>query len=66
MKQRFVVMRDMDDGTHSCGEYETLDEANRVCIKRNQMEEDRLKLIEKYHYDTSKDREPYHYRVEKR
>ena len=60
MKQKFVVMRDIDLGTHSVGEYETLDEANRVCIKRNKMEEDRLKLVKNL------DRAAYHYRVEKR
>ena len=57
-------MSDIDLGTHPVGEYETLDEANRVCIKRNRMEEDRLKLMTKY--QLAMERKPYHYRVEKR
>jgi len=47
MKQRFVVMRDMDLGTHKIAEFETLDEANRERIKLMKMEDDRWKLAKK-------------------
>ncbi len=65
MKQKFVVMRDMDLGTDSVGEYGTLDEANRECIKLMKMEEDRWKLVKKTQPDMP--RAALHfYRVEKR
>ncbi len=65
MKQRFVVMRDIDLETHSVGDYETLDEANRECIKLMKMEEDRLKLVKKTQPDMPRSALHY-YRVEKR
>ena len=67
MKQRFVVMRDIGIGlgTHSVGEFETLDEANREVIKLMKREEDRLKLVKKTQPDLPRNALSY-YRVEKR
>jgi len=65
MKQRFVVMRDMDVGTHRFAEFETLDEANRECIKQMKAENDRWKLIKKTKPDFPRAALNF-YRVEKR
>ncbi len=65
MKQRYVVMRDIDVGTHKFAEFETLDEANRECIKLMKMEDDRWKLVKKTQPDMPRAALHY-YRVEKR
>lgn len=65
MKQRFIVMRDMDVGTHKIAEFETLDEANRECIKLMKEEDDRWKLIKKTQPDFPRVALDY-FRVEKR
>ncbi len=65
MKQRFVVMKDKDFGTMTVIEFETLDEANRECIKRMKAEEDRWTLIKTKKPDFPRDALGY-YRVEKR
>ena len=65
MKQRFVVMRDMDLGAIEEKEFETLDEANLEVIKRMKMENDRWKLAKKLQPDLPRNALSY-YRVEKR
>ena len=69
MKQRFVVMRDTRDDDFVNGfkekEFETLDEANRECIKRTKMENDRWKLAKKLQPDLPRNALSY-FRVEKR